>query len=750
MRMSRSKCLLLAVAMTAGWQLASPAPASAQERVCIPKAVGVPGNSKPPIWWDPAELYSTIEPTDKDPRWKGALRIAHGSGFVERVALRALHHPSTPDGLQHLYLSFQVENANFDQAVQRVLIGLGPDCSTASGPCDEDLRYIIAADVNHPAPADPDENDRVVAGDPAWFLSYLYEFSEPSNNGQDLYELVDSPHWMSRFRLWFAPEPHERTWTVNMLIPVSDDLAKGLPLQEDFFMTYGVRLSSGIGGGISVESWPRDQDCAGHCTLSGALSHTPAFGEARAPQLGYWDGFRMGTTGDCVQGISLASSDIGILPDGADPRTAVLGHEISREKENIFVARPENQTGDTVFAETLLARFRLANWGSTPTGGTAIDTGEWLDIYFDRDPAPEVINESDILDGNKGVMQTEWHPETEAEKCYYDAPDAGDCTGIEPRGKHQCLLVELKSRGGDYLFTNESVHRNMNFVDVEAGSSSVTMEAFVTPKGAKPAGDQRSHIIYLQVDRRHMPAKVDAKEYDRMLRELGRKKKIWLEERGGYGDLSRFMPTTVVHVYHETGEVIDGRRTKVPVMEDQASFGLFVDPPREVIPLGWGLAIDGAVQIAPNLYKMEVSDEGVAIVRVRMKALTKQDSKFPSPDYRWRSKSHKDTRCVGLDKELCEKSNSPQKEQTWSRLPAKELSEEPLSRDTRALGSRADDALAQDPRIEGGCQSTPGSWTGAGAPLMLGFMMLLAYGLRRRALARRTHRDARASRRRRG
>lgn len=739
MRMSPSRLSLLAVTIIAGWQLASPAPASAQDRVCIPQAVGVPGNSGPPIWWDPSELYSTTEPTDKDPRWKGALRIAHGSGFVERVALRALHHPSEPDGLQHLFLSFKVENANFDQAVQRVLVGLGPDCSSRPVGCDADLRYVIATDINH---MEPGAGTRTVAEAPSWFPAYLYQFSEHADDGQDLYTLVDNPPWMSRFRLWFAPDPSERTWTVNMLIPVSEDLDDGLPLREEFIMTYAVRLSTGIGGGIAVESWPREQDCDGNCTTTSAMTHSPAFSQARAPQLEYWGAFSLGNTGSCVQGISLASSDIGILPDGGDPLTATLGHEISRTDENIFVARPENQTGDTIPAETLQATFRLANWGSTPTGGTAIDTGEWLDIYFDRDPAPEVLNEDSIADGNKGVLQTEWHPETPTEMCYYDAPGAGDCTGIEPRGKHQCLLVELKSHGGDYLFTNESVHRNMNFVDVEEGRSSIEMQAFVTPKGAKPAGDERSHIVYLQVDLRHMPLEVNPKEYELMLRELERKKKGWLEERGGFGDLARFMPTAVVHVYHETGEQAGFGRKEAPVMQDQASFGLFVDPPREVIPLGWGLAIDGAVQVAPNLYRMKVSDEGVAIVRVRMKALTKEDGKLAPADPKWRSESHKDTRCLGLDKELCMMENLPK-------------STEPRVIDLReipswALEAGGDEPIAGDPLAGGGCQSAPGSWTGAGAPLMLGFLLLLAYGLRRRALARRAHGHARASHRRRG
>jgi MYXO-CTERM domain-containing protein len=719
MRTVRLRTCLLGLAVTALWPLAASSPAVAAEATCIPKAIGVPGNAKPPIWWDPAELYSTTEPTDKDPRWKGALRIAHGSGLSERVSLRALYHPSLPDGKQHLYLSWKVENDVFTNQVQKVLVGLAPDCS--GGGCDPNERYVIAVDINHKAPG---AGARTVAGDPSWFARYLYRFDGATTNGQDRYLQVANPAWFNRFRMWFSSDPTEKTWTINMLIPVGSSRGDGLPLTEDFFLTYSVAIGNALG--VGYETWPRNQTCGGLCTLSTAMTHTPSgiAPQARAPQMPNWHRFRFGTAGDCTEGISLDVTDIGILPSGGDPKTAVLGHEIRRDAENIFVARPENNTGGTAGDKTIQAIFRMANWGSTPTGGTVIDEGDWLDLYDDRSPKPEVLNDGDILDGDKGVMQTEWHPETAREKCLYGAPDAVNCAGIDQKGPHQCVMVELKSHGGNYLFTNDSVHRNMNFVDVEAGAMSLALEAFITPRGARRIPDRRERYVYVQADLRRLPAQVDPKEYDRMIKELDARLKRWQEERGSYADLARFLPTAAIHVYHETGEF--DRPIEKEVLEDQASFGLFVDPPRKEIPIGWGLAIDGAVEVAPGLYKMRISDTGTAIVRVRLKALTVKDPKFDRGDPAWRSKAHKDTRCNDLDERECAQPAGK------SLSLASEIDQASEYGDTDDLDGLdgLDDAGAPG---AAGCQSTPGAAGSAAGVLLLGLMLLGWYALRRRA-----------------
>ena len=201
MRISCSRLVLLALILS-GWSILEERPAMAQQTLCIPDAVGVPGNSGPPIWWDPAELYSTTEPTDKDPRWRGALRISHGSGTTERVSLRALR--SLEDGVEYLYLSWKVESDTFSSAVQKVLVGFAPDCSSGGEGCDPAERYLIAVDIQH---RDPGAGMRTVAGAPSWFRVYLYRFQQATTNGQDRYALVETPSSFGDFRLWFAPAP---------------------------------------------------------------------------------------------------------------------------------------------------------------------------------------------------------------------------------------------------------------------------------------------------------------------------------------------------------------------------------------------------------------------------------------------------------------------------------------------------------------------------------------------------------------
>jgi MYXO-CTERM domain-containing protein len=290
------------------------------------------------------------------------------------------------------------------------------------------------------------------------------------------------------------------------------------------------------------------------------------------------------------------------------------------------------------------------------------------------------------------------------------------------------VMVELKSHGGNYLFTNDSVHRNMNFVDAEAGAE-MALEAFITPRGALRIPDRRERYVYVQIDRRHMPVQVDPKEYERMIKELDERKKRWQEERGSYADLARFQPTLAIHVYHETGEF--DRPNEKEVIEDQASFGLFVNPPRQEIPLGWGLAIDGAVEIAPDLYKMRISDVGTAIVRVRMKAITDKDPKFERGDPAWRSKDFKDTRCEKLDERECEQPSGK------ALSLASGIDQGVESGDLDGV----DDLEGLDDVEHGvapgaaGCQSTPAGTGSAVSLLVLGLALLGWYALRRRTRA---------------
>jgi hypothetical protein len=698
MCISRSRLALL-VPILSGWSILWDAPALAQQTLCIPDAVGVPGSAGPPIWWDPAELYSTTEPTDKDPRWRGALRITHGSGVTERVALRALHSRD-PDSQRYLYLSWKVENDTFTSAVQKVLVGFAPDCASGGDACDPAARYVIAVDINH---RNPGAGTRTVAGAPDWFQPYLYRFQQATTNGQDQYVLVDAPSWFADFRLWFAPAPEERTWTVNMLVPWWGFFEEEV-LTQDFFMTYSVRVLNGLGTG--VETWPRNQTCGGACTLATAMIHTPTgIGQgARAPQVQHWGRFRFGTDRSCAQGISLEVADVGTLPAGADPLTATLSNAIRRDAENIFMARPENASGGEVMPATLQAIFRMASWGSTPTGQTIIDEGDWLDIYEDRSMTM-VVNASAIPHGSKGVIQTEWHPETEREMCLYDAPGAMNCAGIESKGGHQCILVELQSPGGNYVFTNESVQRNMDFVDLGTRSRSLAIEGVITPRGALPIAGQGSRAMYLHVDMRNLPPEVNLDEYQKMLEELDQRYQGWEAERGGFADLARFMPAAIVHVYHETGEL--DPYEELPVLEDQSSFGFFVWPPRDQIPTSWRLAIDGADEIEPNVYRMEVSDTGTAIVRVRLKGLTEDDARFEAGDPSWRSEKHCDTRGEGVDADECESNFEP--------VPP------PIEEESTC----------------GGCHGEPAAAgrAGRGGLLLLGLAFLGWYGLRRRVHA---------------
>jgi hypothetical protein len=211
--------------------------------------------------------------------------------------------------------------------------------------------------------------------------------------------------------------------------------------------------------------------------------------------------------------------------------------------------------------------------------------------------------------------------------------------------------------------------------------------------------------MYLHVDARSLPREVSAGEYEKLLGALDEGYARWEAEQGSFADLARFMPAVMVHVYRETAELdpYDGS----PVLDDQASFGLLLWPPRDQIPTGWRLAIDGADEIAPDVYRMEVSDTGAAVVRVRVKALAGNDTGFAPGDPSWRSQKHCDTRTEGRDAGDCESNFEP--------VP---------------------------PEVEGesscgGCHGEPAAAgrAGRGGLLLLGLSFLGWYGLRRRVRA---------------
>jgi hypothetical protein len=99
--------------------------------------------------------------------------------------------------------------------------------------------------------------------------------------------------------------------------------------------------------------------------------------------------------------------------------------------------------------------------------------------------------------------------------------------------------------------------------------------------------------------------------------------------------LRKKLPSFVVHVYRDTGHVIQDGDTSRKVFRIEPSFGAFVKAPRELV--GWNFAIDGLESVGQDLFKLDVADTGDALVRVRLQARTPltRDA-FVRPDPSWR------------------------------------------------------------------------------------------------------------------
>ena len=86
-------------------------------------------------------------------------------------------------------------------------------------------------------------------------------------------------------------------------------------------------------------------------------------------------------------------------------------------------------------------------------------------------------------------------------------------------------------------------------------------------------------------------------------------------------EVAQVAPTYMVHVFHDTGKTTNIDGTSYAVVAAQPSFGYFVDHAGDLTGWKHELTGAGAVEIAPNLYKIAVPNDGVAEVRTVIESL---------------------------------------------------------------------------------------------------------------------------------
>jgi len=329
----------------------------------------------------------------------------------------------------------------------------------------------------------------------------------------------------------------------------------------------------------------------------------------------------------CKTDIRLAASDIGIAVPGASS----LSHEIKLTGDNTFHVKPLNVMMPAASApeQTIRAAIRIANWGTKPDMHDVCPPPPpppippppctVLDQLWKRitpeDPQQEPFNQVAIPPNQQGtiVHTRELSPD---ERCEFTG---GTCANPGSRLLHQCMLVEL--HGGQYIFSPDSVVRNMDFVS----ASTFGRRSEVSVAGLKPIvqGERRDVYLYLQTF--GMPGNVrepapPSGMYDLVKVEAAASKsdRARYQRPSDFETLTQVHPTYLVHAFHDTGKAVTVNGIAKHVLRPQTSFGYDVhhDGPLS----GWEAAIEGAERIAENYYRISVPENGAETINTRIVA----------------------------------------------------------------------------------------------------------------------------------
>jgi len=536
----------------------------------IPQATGVPGLSGPPQWWSSGAGFNTGL---DDPRWRGAYQVGFGSGTSDQVTFRAL--ADAAGGSPQLYLSWFVKvDPALSASNDYLIFGL----EGAGQPT-----LVLQIQMNG--------TSAVTAADLA---SGAYTRTVLRRNGASFDNLTDmgsTPTWADdKTRVWRIPGGNSM-WAIQMVVPAASMPggaglgALGTALRMWFYINNFAPAM-----GTAQYRWPGSLTPATFNFLS-----YPAAGAGERCSL-----INVPAGDTAKTAISIDYLHIGTR--NADP------HTIKLTSANTLFAEPKNDTGSTIPANTLSARFRLANWGSHPPL-----PAEWSEV---GSPSPANTHAA-IANGTHQALETQFTV-SPAERSEYQAHP------------HQCMLVELSGPG--MTFTTSSVVRNMDFVP----GSTFSRPAEISVKGLAPISI-KPRDVYLYVELVNMPVKETQGDRGRREEFINREgdpkenfanlQKLY-QSSGRWQAIEPLMPTYRVHAFHDTGArtTVDG--TVYPVLEAQGSFGFHVFHQGELE--GWTHNLVGAEKLAENIYVIRVPNGGTAQVETVIQAVEPGEERLPA------------------------------------------------------------------------------------------------------------------------
>lgn len=606
---------LILLAATAPGRLA------AQEVTCVPLATGVPGLQDGPDWF----LSGGDDRLD-DPRWAGAVSHTDGTLSAQHVDFRAVRRPDS------LFLSW--------------LVKLDPGITVAdmTGAEGDQLWFGLQQGGGTPLVF----NVRITGSAVAQALATQWTATAFELTGVSPPPAVPIPAWFTNgTRLWIVsngndPSAPYAVWAFQTVVPVG---VAGSPLSlategaefKAFYQFY-VKVEN---AGIVPYSWPRGL---------GVISiEFPQF----IPDPSTWEPFSFGDhpVGPCLGEITIASrDDFGRTP----PPTSQIDFKKppAVQPTNMMFVRPTNLTSATTIpANSIGARFWIANWGSTAAATPNPDV--WTEITPDPfNPPRNPLSLGPGVAGPTNQIAFGWVPTCEAFNFYteVEVPSASMPAACDPdkrfsayisfladgtRVSHQCLLVELDGFG-QLTFRRKSYWRNMDFVEI--ASPAFSRDAKISVRGAPPEEGSDPKTVYLFVETINMPprafgAGLGRADERRNIRPAGERASNEAANANTNRDTltaSAFLhespadtvyPTYRVHAYRQVAATVTRAGQSVPVLRPQTSFGYWVDHRGAL--RGWRHRLEGATvtQVGPHLYRVTVPHDSAVIVTTTIEAL---------------------------------------------------------------------------------------------------------------------------------
>jgi len=411
--------------------------AAPAHNVCVPQAVGVPSRSGPPDWMGWTGGTGLVETRLDDPRWLGA----SGQSFGNGGALAPLHTRmlwATTGGTRYLYLSFMVDLAGISGAglttPRDIFVGFRRPSPFLAGTHNEfgyifefhltgggegAVDHVIApthcstfndcAEVPGPGKnfwrvfVDHDEGDDCVVGGvtvhgPAFrALTGSFTDSAPID-----WMTSTTPAGQDAVRYWkldaAQPGAIQNRWAVQVRVKVaatdSEPLENGIPPSSTFWYEAAAKLTGGDQY-AALSWWPRelaDTVCVSSATpntlvhpqLGDATScaGTTTAGTCSPDNYSAFTTFNFGAPrpASCDGGLSIDTPYIGSVVATGSTNFATVNPTTSFKASatNTVIAQVVN-LGTTDVDAPILARFRLANWGSAPWL-TPTEHGIWPDM----------------------------------------------------------------------------------------------------------------------------------------------------------------------------------------------------------------------------------------------------------------------------------------------------------------------------------------------------------------------------------